>query len=105
MVLVAQDKRVCVRGGVAIRARSFQDRVYDDGFWFTALHPFICPACGGEGGYYGNGNEPDDPCNFCKDRGHIGLWAKILTLNGWFLDGILNNIRYARYRRTHKGEP
>lgn len=82
--------------------RRFQDWVYDDGFWFTVLHPFTCPACDGEGGYYGYGSEPDDPCNFCKDRGHVGLWAKILTLNGWFLDGIISNIKYARYQRTHK---
>ena len=88
-----------------MRHRNFQDRVYGDGFWFTIFHPFVCPACGGEGGYYGRGSEPDAPCNFCKDRGYVGLWAKILTLNDWFLDGTICNIKYARYQRTHKEVP
>jgi hypothetical protein len=81
-----------------MRKRNFQDRVYDDGFWFTLFHPFTCPVCDGEGGY----SEPDEPCNFCKDRGHVGVWAKILTLNDFFLDGIISNIRYARERRKQK---
>jgi hypothetical protein len=88
-----------------MRKRNFQDRAYDDGFWFTILHPFTCPVCDGEGGDCGYGYEPDDPCNFCKDRGYIGLCAKILTLNDWFLDGIIGNIKYARERRKQKEKP
>jgi hypothetical protein len=88
-----------------MRPRSFEDRRYDDGFWFTLFHPFTCPACGGTGGYSGYGMEPDEPCLFCKDRGYIGLWAKILSLNDWFLDGIISNIKYARYEQLHKENP
>ena len=90
-----------------MRHRNFQDRVYDDGFWFTLFHPFICPVCNGEG----DDGEDDRPyqnagdCAFCKGRGMVGLWAKILALNNWFLDGIFCNIRYARERRRQKVKP
>lgn len=84
-------------------SRSFRDKVSDDGFWFAVFHPFVCPACGGEGdcGNY----DFYDSCRFCDGAGTVGLWAKILTLNDWFLDGIFSNIRNARYQRTHKETP
>ena len=76
--------------------KRFEDRMYDDGFWFIIFHPFVCPACYGEGGWGGDFYEPYEPCLFCKDKGYVGLWAKMLTLNGWFLDGVISNIKYRR---------
>jgi hypothetical protein len=85
-----------------VRRRDFQDRVYDDGFWFTIFHPFVCPVCDGSGGDYGGGYDPDYPCLFCKERGHVGLWAKILSLNGWFLEDTISNVKYTREQRRQK---
>jgi len=85
-----------------MRRRSFQDRVSDDGFWFTVLHPFVCPACDGEGGDWESPFEPGYDCGFCKGRGCVGLWAKFLTLHDWALDTFLGNIRYAKEQRAHK---
>ena len=43
---------------------------------------FECPACGGDGGHtepvidYGMG--PFYPCQFCNEKGYVGLWKSLI---------------------------
>ncbi len=44
---------------------------------------FLCPCCGGDGGFleeYIEHNKRTEPCGFCQESGVVGLWARLVWL-------------------------